>query len=185
MDRVRSAREFARKKHLHQFRKDCKTPYFDHLKQVVKRLKKLGINNEDILCAGWLHDTIEDTNTDYDDISKKFGRKVADIVSSLTKDNRLEKNEQEKRYLVQLKNASWEAKAVKLGDIIANIADLKNSRYSRDEKIEQVRKKILYLRTIKYAIILHKSKFSGIRKVERELNDLLVFYNQDKISLLN
>jgi (p)ppGpp synthase/HD superfamily hydrolase len=101
-----AARNFAEKKHKCQRRKDGKTPYFKHLEQVVKRLKILGIKDQDVLCAGWLHDTIEDTNTDYDDIYEKFGKKVADIVASLTKDNSLTKKEREKKYLNQLKSAA-------------------------------------------------------------------------------
>ena len=184
MNKVSLAREFARKKHLHQFRKDGKTPYFNHLEQVVKRLKKLGINDEDILCAGWLHDTIEDTNTDHDDIQEQFGKRVADIVSLVTKDNRLPKIMREKKYLVQLKNARWEAKIIKLGDIIANIDDLKNSNYTKAKKINQIKNKILYLETIKPEIISKKSKFAGLAGIEQELNDLLASYGQGKISFL-
>jgi len=85
-NKVTNAKILAKKKHKHQFRKDKKTRYWKHLEQVVKRLEKLGIKDHEILCAGWLHDTIEDTDTDYDDIKKNFGKKVADIVSSVTKD---------------------------------------------------------------------------------------------------
>jgi (p)ppGpp synthase/HD superfamily hydrolase len=126
MNKVRQAREFAKEKHENQFRKDCKTPYFKHLKQVLKRLEKLGITDKDILCAGWLHDTIEDTSTDYDDINKKWGKKVADIVSSVTKETRLNEKESENKYVQQLKKAPWGAKVIKLADIIANQAIRQN-----------------------------------------------------------
>ena len=42
----------------------------------------------EIICAGWLHDTIEDTDTDFDAIKDRFGKNVAEIVVSVTKDNR-------------------------------------------------------------------------------------------------
>ncbi len=53
----------------------------------------MGITNDDILCTGWLHDTIEDTDTDYDEIHKKFNDKIADYVASVTKDTRLIKED--------------------------------------------------------------------------------------------
>ena len=40
----------------------------------------MGITDQSILCAGWLHDSIEDTSFDYDDVSKIFGKKIAQIV---------------------------------------------------------------------------------------------------------
>jgi guanosine-3',5'-bis(diphosphate) 3'-pyrophosphohydrolase len=52
-------------------------------------LKEIGVKDEDILYAGWLHDMLEDTNTNFDDIHEKFGLRVAEIVSQATKDKRL------------------------------------------------------------------------------------------------
>ena len=130
MNKVTKAKIFAKKKHKHLFRKDKKTPYWKHLEQVVKRLEKLGIKDQEILCAGWLHDTIEDTDTDFDDIKENFGKNVAEIVSSVTKDTRLIQKKREQNYILQLKKASWQAKVVKLGDIVSNIADLQNSDFS-------------------------------------------------------
>ena len=52
----------------------------------------MGITDESILCAGWLHDSIEDTSFDFDDVSKYFGKKIAQIVSDVTKETRLPKN---------------------------------------------------------------------------------------------
>lgn len=178
------AREFAMRKHLCQLRKDCKTPYFTHLEQVVQRLERLGITNPDILCAGWLHDTIEDTSTDYDDIYEKFGKKVVEIVVSVTKDTMLPKEKREEKYRLQLKNALLEAKVVKLGDIVANIADLENAKsYSKADKISEVKKKMLYFNIIRPAIVSNKNKLPGLANIEKELNDLLVFYEQKKIIL--
>ena len=41
--------------------------------------------DEDAIIACLLHDTIEDTNVTYEDIAKKFGVTVADIVEGVTK----------------------------------------------------------------------------------------------------
>ena len=91
MSKITEACSFAKKKHAGQLRKNGKTTTFSHLQDVVKNLRKMNITNEDIICAGWLHDTIEDTDTDFDSIKDIFGKTVAEIVVSVTKDNRLPK----------------------------------------------------------------------------------------------
>ena len=68
MDLVKSAELFAKSKHAGQFRADGTTPYSKHLDDVVNRLKSLGVIDEQIFCAGWLHDTIEKTETTFDDL---------------------------------------------------------------------------------------------------------------------
>jgi guanosine-3',5'-bis(diphosphate) 3'-pyrophosphohydrolase len=77
LDLVKSAELFAKNKHAGQFRKDDTTPYSKHLEDVVNRLKSLGVIDEQVLCAGWLHDTIEDTETSFDDLYEQFGSEIA------------------------------------------------------------------------------------------------------------
>ena len=176
MNKVKQAKEFAREKHDGMTREEGVTPYFDHLKKVVKNLEKLGVTNQDILCAGWLHDTIEDTDTDYDDISEQFGKIVADIVASVTKDTRLPRPIRERKYVEQLRHSTWQAKVVKFGDIVANIADLKNSGYNKEKQAKKVKDKIVYLKAIRPGIISNKSKLSGLGKVDKKLDKLLLRY---------
>jgi len=135
------AKNFAKKKHLGQLRKNGKSTTFSHLQDVVKNLKKMEVTNEDIICAGWLHDTIEDTETDYDMIKDRFGKRVADIVVSLTKDNRLPKKQREAKYAKDLKTSSIKAKLVKIADILANVNDAPNAgKNTRWEKQQFVKK---------------------------------------------
>ena len=108
-------------------RKDGKTLYWVHLQQVVENLKTIGIKDKEILCAGWLHDTIEDTDTDYDDLKKEFGDRVARIVAQVTKDKSLPEKEREQKFCDRLTTASWEAQAIKLCDLWANLADLESA----------------------------------------------------------
>jgi len=182
MKLVQKARSLAKKKHKGQFRKNCETEYFEHLKDVVNELKSMGIVNEDILCTGWLHDTIEDTDTDYDEIYKKFNKKIADYVASVTKDTRLIKAKQEKEYISQLKKASWQAKVVKLGDIIANFKDLPNAGFDFAERKDKVKKKIPYILAIKSGISFNKKKILKLENAQSSLNELLKTYEQKSIS---
>ena len=67
MDLVKSAELFAKNKHAGKFRVDGTIPYSKHLEDVVNRLKSLGVIDKELLCAGWLHDTIENTDTTFND----------------------------------------------------------------------------------------------------------------------
>lgn len=66
-------------------RKDGITPYSKHLEDVVNRLKSLGVIDEELLCAGWLHDTIEDADTTFDDLFEQFGSRIAVLVINTIK----------------------------------------------------------------------------------------------------
>jgi (p)ppGpp synthase/HD superfamily hydrolase len=174
VNKVKSAELFAKRKHSHITRKDGKTPYFNHLQDVVNRLKKLGIENQNIICAGWLHDTIEDTDTDFDDIEERFGLKVANIVSDVTKDKRLPKQERERKFVKQLQSASIEAKIIKLCDITSNLTDLTNMPGSKKKKIEQISNKMEYFAAIQYDLI--KNRKTMILPVIDEINSILQKY---------
>ena len=143
----------------------------------------MGIKDESILCAGWLHDSIEDTSFDYDDVSKSFGKKIAQIVSDLTKETRLPKNQQEKNYLKQLSKSSWQSKVVKFADILANVSDLKNSELTQKQKIIQVKYKIKYLGVIKSEIVENKNKIPNLFEAQNSLNYVFEQYGQRKITL--
>jgi guanosine-3',5'-bis(diphosphate) 3'-pyrophosphohydrolase len=182
MNRIYRAEKFAKLKHKGQKRKDGKTPYWHHLSQVVKNLKEIGIKNTDVLCAGWLHDTIEDTTTDYDELAEKFGKKVADIVSQLTKDKRLPRKGRESDYIKQLTKASLEAKIVKFCDIAANISDLENSGYTYQKKARQVEDKLRYLSAIKLQIFSNRSGLPRLGMLVEELNSYCKKFNLNAIS---
>ena len=144
MTSVVDARNFAKKKHSGQLRKNGKTTTFSHLKDVVKNLKKMKVTNKDIICAAWLHDTIEDTDTDFDSIKDRFGKNVAKIVVSVTKDNRLPKKQREVKYSKDLKSSSTEAKLVKIADILANVNDAPNAGKNTKWEKQQFVKKSKY-----------------------------------------
>ena len=114
MSKLESAEMFTKTKHAGMTRKDGITPYFAHLESVVSYLKSLGVTDEDVLCSGWLHDTIEDTDTTFDELYERFGKKVAVLVSTLSKDKKLPKKERERLYVDQLQSAPLEAKIIKL-----------------------------------------------------------------------
>jgi (p)ppGpp synthase/HD superfamily hydrolase len=119
-----AAEEFARWKHQHQFRRDGVTPYVEHPRAVMSILRdEFGVTDVDTLAAGLLHDTIEDTATDYDEVSERFGRRVADMVAVLTKDKRLPEAKRERAYFAQLARAPLAARLCKIADSLHNVRD--------------------------------------------------------------
>jgi (p)ppGpp synthase/HD superfamily hydrolase len=115
---------FAARVHQGQLRKDQRTPYAAHPFRVCLVLRHVfGIDDEAALTAAVLHDTIEDTTTDFDDIRERFGEAVASWVAALSKDKRREEGEREEEYRAALAAAPWQVKACKLGDVFDNLLD--------------------------------------------------------------
>ncbi|MGL6097628.1 MAG: HD domain-containing protein [Fimbriiglobus sp.] len=115
---------FAARAHRHQLRKDRETPYAAHPFRVCLVVRHVfGIDDPKVLTAAVLHDTIEDTPTDYDDIAGRFGDDVAGWVSSLTKEMRLPEAEREAKYHRALTSAPWPVVVCKLADIYDNLGD--------------------------------------------------------------
>lgn len=119
-----TAASYAAWAHRHQFRKDRTTPYVAHVFRVAMTVRDVfGCDDEATLAAALLHDTIEDTPVDFDDIDKRFGREVAELVAALTKDMRMIEAEREPAYDEQLMRAPWKAKLVKLADTYDNLSE--------------------------------------------------------------
>lgn len=115
---------FAARAHQGQMRKDGRTPYVAHVMRAMLILRDaFGIADRDALTAAVLHDTIEDTTTDFDDVTERFGPAVAGYVVALTKDKRLAYEEREDRYLAGLASAPWPVKVCKFADIFDNLMD--------------------------------------------------------------
>ena len=146
--KIESAQAFAQKKHSGQIKKDGVTPVIEHLEGVVSRLKGLGVNDEDVLCAGWLHDVIEDTDTSFDEILNLFGKKTALLVLSLTKDKALPRKKRDSQYIKQLKAAPLEAKLIKLCDISSNLKDIDKSDLKPSKKKKTIQQIIHYYHAI-------------------------------------
>ena len=122
---VLDAAAFAARSHQGQLRKDKQTPYVSHVFRVCLILRDLfGFDDPRMLCAALLHDTVEDTTTDFDDLAERFSPEVAHWVALLTKDKRLPEAEREAAYLRGLQEAPWQVKACKLADIYDNLLNM-------------------------------------------------------------
>ena len=176
MSKLQSAENFAKERHLGTIKKDSNMPHQEHLTSVVARLKNLGVTDEDVLSAAWLHDTINDTVTSFDELDKRFSSKVAVFVLSISKDRGLARSIQEEQYVKQLRESPLEAKLIKLCDISANLRDLKNSQFSKTRKTKEMKKNLYYLNVIKTDLVKNKDQVPGIAGLINGINDIIVQY---------
>lgn len=119
---------FAARAHRGQVRKDGHTPYASHPFRVCLVLSHVfGVTDPATLMTAALHDTIEDTTTDFDDLEEHFGATVAGWVALLSKDKRRQDDDREAAYRDQLASAPWQVKVCKLGDMFDNLLDAKHT----------------------------------------------------------
>ena len=193
MTLLKNAELFAKSKHAGKLKKSGIT-YSKHLEEVVNRLKSLGVIDEEVLCTGWLHDILEDTDTSFDELFEKFGRRIAVLTLSLTKtkfvidtnDNStftltkkktLSKKQREKNYGIKLKESEVDAKIIKLCDISANLGNLKNQVISKTKKRKVLRELRYYLSIIQKDI-MEDSKYQNVTILLETINQNLKIQTQ-------
>lgn len=129
MNRLLSAIAFAAHKHRDQRRKDLvASPYINHPIGLANLLaNEAGIEDERVLMAAILHDTLEDTETSEQELLREFGKEIADIVMEVTDDQTLSQAERKQLQIAHAANLSRRAKVVKLADKICNLRDIAHS----------------------------------------------------------
>ncbi|WP_175838579.1 HD domain-containing protein [Burkholderia anthina] len=126
MNKLVAAIAFAADKHRNQRRKDDEaSPYINHPIALADVLaNEAGIEDERVIVAAVLHDTIEDTETTEQELLRLFGKDVADIVMEVTDDKSLPKDERKRLQVEHAATISRRAKLVKLADKICNLRDI-------------------------------------------------------------
>lgn len=119
------ATDFAARKHEKQRRKNGDIPYVNHPIGVARNLFEIGgVRDAEVLAAGLLHDTLEDTDTTFEELTREFGSKVASIVREVTDDKSLPKVQRKQRQVEHAGQISEPAQLVKLADKLYNLRDL-------------------------------------------------------------
>jgi guanosine-3',5'-bis(diphosphate) 3'-pyrophosphohydrolase len=120
--------KFATYKHLEKRQKvkGTKLPYVVHLSNVAMEIFMAAQHTKDFnliyaIQAALLHDTIEDTETTFDEIKENFGEDIAIAILALSKDDNLPKDKQISNSLTRIKKLQKEVWAVKLADRITNL----------------------------------------------------------------
>lgn len=112
------AREYAREKHAGQLRDDGKEYFSAHI-EVVAELMKLVTDDEEVIAAAYLHDTIEDCGVTHDDLVNEFNERVADLVMEVTHEG---SKQLSGYYFPRLH--SREAIMIKFADRLSNLASM-------------------------------------------------------------
>lgn len=122
------ALKFASAKHTEKGQKVPGTnlPYDVHISNVAMEILIAGSNTTNFnttfaVQVALLHDTIEDTATDFQELENKFGIEVAKAVSALSKNDTLPKDHQMQDSLDRIKVLQPEVMSVKLADRITNL----------------------------------------------------------------
>lgn len=124
-DKLRRAQALATEAHQGQRYGDA--PYTVHLAAVVAVMERFGIVDVDVLAAGWLHDTIEDTPVSRAEVAAAVGERAASMVDAVSDgpgENRKARKARPYRLIPQTPGAVL----VKLADRIANVESASKAR---------------------------------------------------------
>ena len=166
LERIKAAYTMARQAHEGQMRSSG-DPYISHPLEVAIILVGLGMDSDTII-GGILHDVVEDTSITLEDIQKRFGGDVADLVDGVTKlanipySSRAEQQAENVRKMLLAMAKDVRVVIIKLADRLHNMRTLD---YRTPEK-----QRVKSLETMEiHAPLAHRL---GIRSVKEELEDL-------------
>jgi len=159
------AASIAQDKHARQIRKFSGEPYFVHPSSVANILKKY-TKDEEIIAAGYLHDTIEDTKTTYEELKTTFSKRIANLVKELTSVRREVVKLGKAEYLLKkMQKMSEAALFIKLADRLDNVSDFDSASQKFKDK---------YIKETNYILDnlnrkLSKDKLSLVIEIKRRL----------------
>lgn len=163
MKNLLDAIAFAKRRHKGQVRKGSGDPYITHpvavsyIVMAYKRSKHL----QELLIAAILHDCLEDTNTTFAELSRRFSPFVASLVLELSNDQEqialLGKYEYQARKLIGM---SSYALVLKLADRLHNITDQPSPTMVADT--------LKMMRRLRKHRILSKTHQSLVAEIERQ-----------------
>lgn len=113
-DQIEMAKQFAMEKFTEAGIKN----HFLDVFQILQN--EFGVVDKDILVAGLLHDTLEDTSATYEEIEKTFSRNIADLVKEVSHPKNYNQ-EQKLEYYEKIKTISPAAKSIKLADFTSHM----------------------------------------------------------------
>ncbi len=135
---IEKAYDFAKKAHEGNLRKSGE-PYFVHVFSTALNLAELGMDPT-VIAVGFLHDTLEDTDTKKSDLEKEFGEEIVTLIDGVTKLGTvkykgIERNiENLRKFFVSVAN-DLRVLIIKLADRLHNIETLEFVRIDKQKRI--------------------------------------------------
>ena len=170
IDIITKAYKYAEKAHKGQTRQSGE-PYISHPLSVAYILASMNADS-DTICAGLLHDTIEDTKVTKEDIKKKFNEDVANLVDGVTKISKMNFSSAKDRNLANTRKIITSiTEDVRI--IIIKIADRLHNMRTLEFKSEFKQKEIS-LETLELFVPL--AYYIGAYNVKREMEDIALKY---------
>lgn len=171
---IENAYRYADEKHKTQLRKSGE-PYIIHPVAVAEIVAEIGLDT-DAIAAALLHDCLEDTDTNYEDISRLFGETVAELVEGVTKLTRVQYSTMEEQQMENLRKM-FMAMSKDIRVVLIKIADrLHNMRTMEYQTPAKQISKSMETMEI-YAPLAHRL---GMQKIKWELEDTALKYLDPK-----
>lgn len=125
---VERAASFAKAAHesVGQRRKYTGEPYIVHPQSVASIVASV-TDDENMICAAWLHDVVEDTPISLEEIRAEFGDDIANLVDGLTDVSKPEDGNRASRLEIDRNHTAAtcpRTKSIKLADLIDNLTDI-------------------------------------------------------------
>jgi GTP pyrophosphokinase len=118
-----SALRFARRVHLGQYRKQTGEQFVEHPIAVAQLLSNSGYDGP-LIAAAYLHDVVEKTDVELDEIRERFGPSVADLVDHLSEDPEIHGYGERKRALRKgILDSGRDSVVIYAADRVANMRD--------------------------------------------------------------
>lgn len=131
---IEQAERLAARAHDGQKRKNSAAPYIVH-PQRVSEILSAGGGSEALICAGLLHDVVEDTEVTTEDIRKQFGDRVAELVTAHTENKSLPWQQRKQHTINVVRDGSMEIKSLIVADKLDNLRSIHTDHKRLGEKV--------------------------------------------------
>lgn len=138
IDLIQKAYEFAKEAHK-EHKRFSGEPYFTHLEETAKTLIRYEMDAQTI-AAGFLHDTIEDTDITEEEMKKEFGEEITNLIKGVTKLGKIKYRghvrsiESLRKFLIALAD-DYRVLIIKLADRLHNLQTLEHVREDKQKRI--------------------------------------------------
>ncbi len=170
LEKIRRAYLLAKEHHNGQFRTSGEA-YICHPIEVAKLVYEFGLDTDSI-AAAFLHDTIEDTDLNFEDIKKGFGEECAALVDGVTKLGQIVYTSKEEAQIEYLRKM-FLAMAKDIRVILIKLADRLHNVRTLGARPREKQLKTAWETLEIYAPLAHRL---GMQKVKQEMEDISVSY---------